>query len=113
MPVQIFVHEKRLINPYTGDTVDDFTHIASPLDLLLYPVGAPDATQFPAFFRKAVVDFLVPSQAAAAYSWEAIQEQVCLLVDALDALDVLSEIETTRCGGDLEESESASESESA
>ena len=50
MPVQIFVHEKRLINPYTGDTIDDFTHIASPFDLLLYPVGAPDAAAAPTTF---------------------------------------------------------------
>lgn len=108
MPVEIFVHEKRLLNPYTGDTIDDFTHIASPFDLILYPAVAPDASQFPAFFRKAVADFLVPSQTAAETAWEAIHEQVCRLVESLNALDVLSEVEEVRCGGELEVSESVS-----
>ena len=112
MPLEIFVHEKRLMNPYSRETIDDFTHIASPIDLLLYPVGAPDANQFPAFFRKAVADFLVPGQLTATTAWEEIHEQVCRLVLALNALDVLAEVETVRCGDDLIEEESSSDSES-
>jgi len=110
MPAEIFVYEQRVLDPYTAGTIDDFTHIASPIDLLLYPIGLPDPAQFPAFFRKAVVDFLVPGQTQAETAWQEIHDQVCLLVDALDALDMLVEVEVVRCGGDIEDSLSESES---
>lgn len=120
MPKEIFAHERRLIDPHTGKTVDDFSFICSPFDCTIYPANEPDPTQSPQFFRKSVVDFLVPSQAMAMEAWTDIHAQVCRLVTAFDNLDILKEMETIRCGPDLEEeasdadsaSESSGESES-
>lgn len=105
MPTKIFAHERRLIDPHTGNTADDFAFICSPFDCAIYPASEPDPTQSPQFFRKAVVDFLVPSEEMAMEAWEDIHEQVCRLVTAFNNLDILIEVETVRCGDDLDEEE--------
>ena len=110
MPKAIFAHQRRLVDPYDGSTGDEFCFIASPFDCTIYPANAPDANQFPQFFRKATVDILLPSTEAAAETWSAIHTQVCNLVAAYNRLDALLVVETVRCGGDLEPEVSASES---
>lgn len=110
MPKHIFAHQKRLVDPYDATQGDEFCFITSPFDATIYPANAPDVQQFPQFFRKDVVDILLPSTEAAAETWSAIHSYVCNLVSAYNRLDALVEIETVRCGGDLVTEESASES---
>ena len=110
MPKAIFAHQRRLVDPYDGSTGDEFSFIASPFDCTIYPANAPDANQFPQFFRKSVVDILLPSTEAAETAWNDIHTQVCNLVAAYNRLDALILVETVRCGGSLEPEESASES---
>jgi len=89
MPVRIFLHENRLINVDTGDTIPDFLTVVSPFDLTLYPEDTPSGSQVPAFFRLAVADFLLPSQAYADAAWAEIQAQTTALIAALNKYDVL------------------------
>lgn len=112
MPKHIFAHQQRLVDPYDATKGDEFCFIASPFDATIYPANAPDPQQFPQFFRKDVVDILLPSTEAAEEAWNAIHSHVCNLVAAYNRLDALVEIETVRCGGDIETEESASESDS-
>lgn len=117
MPKHIFAHQKWLVNPYDGTEADEFCFIASPFDSTIYPIGQPDPNQFPPFFRKDQIDVLVPSTEDAETVWDTIHLHVCNLAEAYNRLDALVEVETVRCGGVLEStdsvSESGSESESA
>jgi hypothetical protein len=113
MPKHIFMHQRRLVDPIDATTGDEFVCIASPFDATIYPASEPDLAQFPQFFRKDVVDILVPSTEAAQEVWDAIHAQVCILVAAYNRLDSLVEVETTRCGDAIENSVSESGSESA
>ena len=74
MPAAIFLHQKTLVDPYqSGGTVqDEFVCICSPFDLTIYPENEPATGQFPAFFRKSVVDIILPSMDTAADAWNAI-----------------------------------------
>ena len=102
MPKHIFAHEKNLVDPYDGTYGDMFCFIASPFDVTIYPAGEPDPNQFPPFFRKDQIDILVPSTEDADTVWKLIHEQVCNLVAAYNRLDALVEVETVRCGGEIE-----------
>lgn len=98
MPNEVFLFEKTLVDPELNTTADHFVTVCSPYDLTVYPVDAPDGEQFPAFFRKASIDILVPSSDLATTAWEAISTAVTELVAAMKRLDVLGEVETVRCG---------------
>lgn len=108
----IFAHQRTLLDPYEGSQFDEFCFIASPFDCTIYPVGEPDINQYPQFFRKDTIDILLASTEMAEDAWEAIREHVCNLVAAYNRLDALVQVETTRCGGELETVESVSESTS-
>ena len=84
----------------------------APDDLVIYPVGTPNPTQQPAFYRKSRIDVVVASRDLALELWAAVEKRVCELVDALNRKDQLVQAETTRCGADLvvEESQSVSTS---
>jgi len=110
MPEEIFGHQQTLLNPSTGVYGEDFCFVCAPDDLVKYPVDEPNPTQSPAFYRKSRIDVLVASRSIAISLWEAVQERVCGLVDALDRKDILVLTETSRCGADLIIEESASES---
>jgi hypothetical protein len=99
LPAEIFAHQKRLIDPATGETGDEFCFVCSPFDLTIYPANEPEPTQFPQFFRKSVVDILLGTQALADDLWRNLQQEVNELISALNKLDVLGEAETVLCNG--------------
>ena len=115
MPRHIFGHQRTLVNPYDGTQADEFCFIASPFDAVIYPIGEPNLTQSPQYFRKDSIDILLPSTAAVDDVWSAIQEQVNGLIEAYNRLDTLELSETVRLGAAVATStaESASESTSA
>jgi len=110
MPAEIFLFEKRLIDPYTGTTTDRFVGVASPFDLVVFPANTPDDTQIPAYFRKSLIDGILPTQAQADDVWQLIYEEVNGLVEAMNRMEQLQETEDVRCGEPSESSESASDS---
>jgi hypothetical protein len=114
MPAEIFLHQQTLVDPLLGESGEEFVCICSCFDLTIYPANVPDATQFPQFYRKSVLDIILPSQSVAEEAWTAIYDEVCLLKTSLDKLDRLSLGETVRCGDPVEEPPSSiSESISA
>jgi len=98
MPNEVFGHRLRLIDAHTLLQGTDFCFVASPEDLVIYPVGAPDPTQTPPYFRLAYIDVVVASRAVAERLWDEVQEQVCILVEALNRKDRLRVEEVSRCG---------------
>jgi hypothetical protein len=112
MTEHVFVYRRHPPDPYTGDIFDEFCTVASPVDLSEYPIGAPDPElPFP-FFRKNFIEVDVRSAAAFEDTWNLIVQQVCALVEALDAMDILVQDDEAICGVLPPGSESVSESES-
>lgn len=69
---------------------DDFLCICSPVDLVEYPVGEPEAGKLP-FFRAAVVDLLSRSSDMLEEGWLMIVQDCRRLVKAMATLDRLEE----------------------
>lgn len=113
MPAEIFLHQKRLVDPYTSQQGSDFIAVCCPQDLVEFPVNEPAVTQQPAFYRLDTIDVIVASRAQALEMWEAVRSRVCVLVDALNRKDELEVKEDYRCGDALPTDESASVSSSA
>jgi len=90
MPVEIFAHQKSLIDPVTEEQQDEFSFICSPYELSAYPANAPNFTQSPQFFRKAGYDFLLPDIEAYESVKQSTIDQVTALINRMYALDKLS-----------------------
>lgn len=106
MPEEIFGHQKRVIDPWTGEEGEDFCFVCSPEDLVVYPANEPDPVQSPPFYRKSKIDVIVASRDQALELWDAVQTRVCELVEALNRKDIVQVAEETRCGDPLDESAS-------
>lgn len=115
VPLEIFLHKNELTDAKTGKQARNFIGVCGPLDLVSYPTGEPTlASGLKPFYRLASVDVLVASSEQAAADWEAIQQEVKTLCEALCRLDVLVHKETVEVGGSCDESSlSASVSEPA
>lgn len=105
LPLEIFGHQRVAVDPDDENVKDEFIFVCSPYDLTLYPANTPDSEQSPPYFRKAVVDVVLPAQTTADEMWDAIKTEVCILIEALNAMDVLVEAEEFVCGEESEESE--------
>lgn len=95
MPAEVFIHQRTLVDASTNRQQDEFFAIAGPYDLSTYPANAPKVDQDPPFFRKSVIDVLLPSASMALDFIAAVNEQVDALIAAQASLDVLIEGEPT------------------
>ncbi len=106
LPLEIFGHQRLGVDPHAEVLKDEFIFVCSAFDLTNYPIDEPDSSQSPAYFRKDTVDVVLPAQITADEMWEAIRTEVCTLIAALNAMDVLVVEEDYVCGEqDSEESE--------
>lgn len=108
IPTEVFLHRKNTLNPLTGAVSDEFCAIVSPEDLVTYPVGEPNPTDDPPFFRLAEVDAPVASRTVALKLFDEVHEEVCRLIELLNKLDTLVEVQSVRCGAPEETSASVS-----
>lgn len=111
MPSEIFLYQKTLVNPQTGEDTDEFIAICSPFDLSIYPANEPNPTQDPPFFRKDTIDVLLPSVETVDTFVTSVQEQVCHLISLLKKLDDISTTSVIWCPEAPDESSSSSNSE--
>mgnify|MGYP000597036515 CR=1 FL=1 len=95
---QIFVYRRDLANPYTGDVLDTFFTIASPVDMAEYPSEEPDPQKAYPFFRKRFVELDFRSTALADEAWRLIVEEATTLVHALNRLEDLEPVEEVWIG---------------
>lgn len=114
MPAEVFLHEQNLLDPYNQVVGEQFVCVTSVPDLTIYPVGAPNLTQWPPFYRKSRIDIIVFNQDLAHATWEAIKAEIVVLIESLNKLELMAPPEVFRAGDDLvvEESESLSASAS-
>lgn len=85
----IFLYNQRPLNPYDETRLADFMAVASPGDLVEYPVGEPnDSTTYPIFrLDYAELDFRSTEQAEKV--WLLIVAEADTLMKALDRMEQL------------------------
>ncbi len=98
MDDRVFLFRRDPVNPYTGDHLDTFVTVCSPVDMADYPPEDPDPNKQYPFFRKNAVelDFRATSQADEAYA--VIVRELTALVFALNRLDRLQEADSQWVG---------------
>lgn len=89
MDPAFFVMRRYVSNSQTGATQDLFDHIATPTELITLPVDEPTSAS-DNLYRTATLDQTWANEATADAAWQAIQSDVTLLKNALDAADNLS-----------------------
>lgn len=94
MPDEIFCHNRTVVNEALNESQDEFSHIASPYELSIYPANAPTPGQSPAYFRKSTIDILLPSVTLYQETKTLIQAQVSRLLDLQEKLDLLETSDT-------------------
>jgi hypothetical protein len=87
---EVFLYRRHPPDPYTGDEKDEFCAIASPVDLVEYPINAPDINKDFPFLRKNFADLLFRSTSEAEAAKEEIITQLNVLLDALCRADQLN-----------------------
>lgn len=87
MDNEIFVLREFVINNTTGETSTIFDHVATPVELDTLPIGEPSEGE--TTYRSSYVELNFDTEAEADDAWEAIQNDVGLLVRALDLGDRL------------------------
>jgi hypothetical protein len=88
--INVFLYNRRPLDPYNETSLDDFMAVASPVDLAEYPVGEPHTDTAYPFFRLNYLelDFRATSQAEEA--WVLIVAEIDALLKALDRLEALT-----------------------
>lgn len=109
MANEVFLLKRRILDAQTGAITNEFCAVASPEDLIAYPIDAPHITASPAYFLSDTVDVVVGSVTTADQIWQEVKTRVCKLVEALNRKDELSTEDVVDCGTpDVTESESMS-----
>lgn len=94
MPKEIFLFVQGPKDMNTGTVHEYFLGIATPDDLVTYPVNSPDPNIDPPYYLKDTIDVLVESREVADYIWSEVRAQVKTLIEALNNKDTLSADET-------------------
>lgn len=111
IPNEIFLYQRSLIDPVTSKTADEFMAVCSPFDLNYYPANAPNPIQSPGFFRKNIIDGIVPGQLEADQLWASVQTEVNNLIVALNKLDQLQFVAQAWCPAPPNREESSRDSD--
>ena len=93
----IFIYKRNPPSAYTDQSCDTFEAVAGPPQLALYPAGEPNPDQGWPFYRLNYVELDVASTDQAESIWKEIQEQVCVLVSAMNRFDNLQAVKDVWC----------------
>lgn len=85
---EVFLFLRGTINPDSGEPVDRFSNICSPVDMEEYSINEP--TGLPPFYRRNEVDLVFRSQAELDEAWNALQSGVHSLIESMNRMDTLS-----------------------
>ena len=87
---KIFLYARTVPSPETGEIVDRFIAVCSPLDMEEYPADNPDMTRTPHFYRLNEIDLVHTSQTILLECWEDIKKDIHELVETLKNMQTLS-----------------------
>lgn len=109
----VFLYNRRPVNPYNGSQDDDFMSIAGPADMAEYPVGEPNGNTTYPFFRLDYFEIDFRATAQAEEAWVIIVTEVDALLKALDRMEQLTPTVEVWVGGQPDSGGSESGSTSA
>lgn len=109
----VFLFQRKPPNPYNDVVEDEWLGIASPVDMSEFPVGEPNETTAYPFFRLNYLEVDLRSVDVAHTVWKLIQEEVAVLIQALDRMELLVPTEEVYVGAAACESTGGSESSSS
>lgn len=89
----VFIYQRGLVNPHTGEPCDNFCAVVGPAQLSQIPIGAPDEANNYPFFRLDYVELDFQAQAVADETWTLIKKEVGILVEGMGKLSQLSVVE--------------------
>lgn len=85
----VFIYRRNAPSPYTELSTDVFEAVAGPPQLADYPAGAPNPDQGWPYYRLNYVELDVASSAQAESIWNEIEQEVGILIEAMNRLDTL------------------------
>jgi hypothetical protein len=83
----IFIYKRNQPSPYTSLSTDSFEAVAGPPQLADIPAGEPNPDMSWPYYRLNYIELDIASATQADSIWEEINRQVCVLVEAMNALD--------------------------
>lgn len=89
----IFVYQRGLVSPYTGQPEDIFAAIAGPAQLADIPALEPNANRSYPFFRLHYMEADFDSEAQALEVWQAILADARILCEAMGRFTQLQAVE--------------------
>jgi hypothetical protein len=98
MDPYVFLMQRLPVNPHTGEQLDIFLTVCSPVDYVDYPVGAPSPTTTYPYWRANEITLDVRAVSLADQIWAVILQEIKTLINALDTLDHLSGFEEVWIG---------------
>jgi hypothetical protein len=104
----IFIYRHNPPSPYTTLSTDTFEAVAGPPQLAAMPAGEPNPDMNWPYYRLNYVELDVASTEQAEAIWQEIQQEACVLVQALDRLTQLQAVQDVWCPGPPDSSQSAS-----
>jgi hypothetical protein len=107
---RIFVYARKPVDPYTQFVPDEFQCVASVVDMTEYPGDEPDPLGAVPFFRLSYVELDVRAALLVEEIWTAIQAEVCILCQAIDAAQTLTQTQEVWVCAPPDETDSISES---
>lgn len=90
----LFGFRRRVVNAAEGVVADEFAFVCSAADALTYPTNEPDPIVEPAFFRKSLIDVLVPTHEAAETVWLSLLDNLKESLETFAREDALAVEET-------------------
>jgi hypothetical protein len=108
----IFVYRKNPPSPYTTLSTDNFEAVAGPPQMADIPAGEPNPDLNWPYYRLNYVELDVASTEQAEAIWLEIQQETCVLIDAMNRLTQLQAIQDVWCPGPPDSSVSVSTSTS-
>lgn len=94
----IFVYQRKTPDPETGEQVDTFESVASPVDLEEYPAGEPTPGTEPQFYRLSEVDLLARNRDLLDGTWNLMVEDRDELLRTLASICELDPVDVDRGG---------------
>lgn len=91
MPNEVFVKRERPLDPIAQTVTSDFFNVATPTDIQNLPINAPIPPDV--LFRVLQIDVFYVNETEGDNAWTNIQAGVQLLIDSLDAADLLNQVD--------------------
>lgn len=90
----VFLYERVVNDPETGEYSDHFVHLCTPNDLVEWPTDSPNAELALPRFRLNHIDLLFRSVALRDDTWDLLKDDLSSLARSLASINAMGDIQT-------------------